>query len=115
MGIDFENSKAHWSYSGFDDFLYKLAKLDGIDNLYETEYKNKNGKKIISILRPLYLVRTQHKFSPLELKIIFPRFEALMIKMLKEYGSEDYNVFNGYELMDTMLACIKNNQPLNLY
>lgn len=111
MGLDFNNSEAHWSYGGFAIFRKKLAEKDGIDVWELKEWGGKEECPDIP-MKDFYIHSDcDGELTPQQLEIIVPRFRELLDKLRAE-DKEDYDVINGYELLRTMEECIKNDESL---
>ena len=113
MGLDFRNSDASWGYFGFRRFRERLAELDGydLDELYMCYDKGYYPK---TTMLPFYIhPDNEGKMGIRELKKLYPRFCELMNKMKEKSDTpDDYDVENGFKLLDTIKHCINDKEPL---
>jgi hypothetical protein len=110
MGLDFHNSDAHWSYSGFARFRERLAKHEGFDL---DEMQGFNGlrpwSEITTALKPLL----DHsdgdgELTPEECAQVAPRLR----EVLAGWEQDDYDTHSGRLLADGMEWCAANGEPL---
>ena len=113
MGLDFNHSEAHWSYSGFMRFRERLARLDGYDlrQMWEDE---ENGVDYTDL--PMYDFYFNSdcdgELTPEQMERMLPRFRELIKMMEDEDIEDDWDVEAATMLADDMQDCIDENEPL---
>lgn len=114
MGLDFAQSEAHWSYSGFNRFRRRLAKADGydLDEMWELEDSGKKSFKDLPMHDFYFHSDCDGKLTAKQMRTILPRFRELL-KILEAEGQEDdYDVWAGNILADDMENCILDGEYL---
>jgi len=115
MGLDFNHSDAHWSYSGFNDFRRHLAKDIGIDLDKMIGF---NGDRSWSGIKDPLCLLLNHSdcdghLTPNQCKKIAPRLREVISKWEDSIMSnEGYDKKNALLLAKGMEWCGKNNVPL---
>lgn len=109
MGLDFAQSEAHWSYSGFNRFRRRLAKADGydLDEMWELEDSGKKSFKDLPMHDFYFHSDCDGKLTVEQMRVILPRFRELL-KMIED----DYDVWEGNILADDMENCILDGEEL---
>lgn len=107
MGLDFNHSEAHWSYSGFNRFRRRLAKLDGYD-LEKLWSDEDNGIDHTDL--PMYDFYFHSdcdgNLTPEQMKRMLPRFRELIQMMEDENIEDDWDVESATMLANDMEDCI---------
>ena len=113
MGLDFNHSEAHWSYSGFMRFRERLARLDGYDlrQMWEDEG---NGVDYTDL--PMYDFYFHSdcdgELTPEQMEKMLPRFRELIKMMEDENIEDDWDVEAAKMLVDDMQDCVDENEPM---
>lgn len=127
MGLNFKNSKAQWSYSGFNRFREKVARGIGIDlrNMIGFAPFNLSGKELDiweaqagswkDIKSPLkYFLNhsdCEGQISAKRCGLIYPILNKIVLS-LEDSIENEHDKSSGKELVKTMKDCAKNNKPL---
>jgi len=119
MGLSFKQSKANWSYSGFNNFRERLAREIGI-NLSEmtgfSDRKYPDPKRgyipwhnVTDAIRP-FLNHSDcgDELSPEECAQVAPRLRELVA----HWGFENYDRINALILAADMEKCAARNEAL---
>lgn len=110
MGLDFQGSDAHWSYSGFNRFRGRLQSFYGALNWNEldTIEKARAALPTCPILPLLAHSDCDGELSPEECGQVSPVLRALVAF----WPEDDYDRNQAEELCDGMDECVKENTPL---
>lgn len=114
MGLDFRQSNAHWSYSGFNRFRERLAKAEGYNlrKMWELEDSGKKSFKDLPMHDFYFHSDCDGVLTVRQLKVILPRFRELLEILDSEGIEDDYDVWSGKILADDMEQCIINREKL---
>lgn len=113
MGLDFNHSDAHWSYSGFNEFREELCKSIGIDwnNMDGIGGKNISWATVNDAIKPLLNHSDcDGELTVAEMKQVSPRLREIVRNWPDDYDKEQALI-----LCDDMDNCIKHNQILEFY
>ena len=110
MGLDFNNSDARWSYSGFNRFRRRLAEHEGF-NL--DQMQGFNGKRdwdeITTDLKPLLNHSDcDGELTPEECKQVGPRLYGIAMT----WPEDDYDRRSALVLAEDMAKCVINDTSL---
>jgi hypothetical protein len=120
MGLDFDKSDAHWSYSGFHRFRRKLAAtigitLDAMEGFEDPDWLNPGGRRGYSwdkindpIVPLLYHSDCDGELLPSECASIAPRLRELV----SFWDDDDYDKQQAILLADSMDECVLSGTPL---
>jgi hypothetical protein len=111
MGIDFAQSKAHWSYSGFNQFRGRLATQIGIDlNNMKGFGGHASWTEITDPIEPfLNHSDCDGQLSSDNCGKIGPR----IIELVKNWPQESYDRQEALVLAEDMIKCFKRNHCLD--
>jgi hypothetical protein len=110
MGLDFNLTKAHWSYSGFNNFRRRIASIIGIELDNMVGFGGKiSWDTIDDNIKPLLSHSDcDGELSPEDCKIVEPRLRELV----KYWDDTDYDKIQALRLVSGMKASYTKNIPL---
>lgn len=111
MGLDFVQSEAHWSYSGFMSFRERLANAIGISLMSMQGF----GTPLIpwdtindDIVPLLNHSDCDGVLTPNECHTIAVR----LAELIKDWDNGDYDKIQAQHLINGMNKCYENDEPL---
>jgi len=110
VGLDFNNSNAHWSCYGFNRFRARLANEIGIDldNMAGFGGSELPWNQVKDDIKPLLNHSDCDGYlSVAEMKLVYPRLIELVSKW-----SDNYDKEHALILAKDMEICVKKNVPL---
>ena len=110
MGLYFSHGNARWSYSGFNSFRERLAKIAGFDL---REMRGFNGHKRWDKIKDPIKDLLNHsdcddELTPEQCRVIAPR----LTEMIKYWDDDDYDKQEASELIRGMEEAISKNESL---
>lgn len=111
MGLDFEGSKAHWSYGNFKRFRCRLALEIGIDLDQMAGFAEKDGISWKDFTDPIIPLLNHSdcdgQLSPIECARIAPRLRQLIARW-----DDGYDKRQAILLAEGMESCTEAGKPL---
>jgi hypothetical protein len=110
MGLNFGNSSARWSYSGFSSFRNKLADSIGINLSHMRGFGGKEHWEIVfdDIVPLLNHSDCEGELSPEDCKRVAPRLREIV----SSWPDLDYDKTQALMLAQSMENCASTNNPL---
>lgn len=110
MGLDFNNSDAHWAYSGFMRFRSRLAEHEGFSLADMQGFDgSRPWDEITTAIKPLLdHSDCDGELTPEECAQVAPRLREI----LATWNPDEYDTKSGYELADGMDDCARNGESL---
>ena len=117
MGLNFRNSKAQWSYSGFNDFRSRVWTICGFpDNLRNIYYGRTSVSLDVAKDHALYDLfhhsDCDGELTAAQLNRMLPELKRVYGVMVEENRCMDHDVSALGELLITVEQCIHENKPL---
>jgi hypothetical protein len=110
MGLDFNNSDAHWSYTGFGRFRERLAEHEGFDLDQMAGFGGeRDWSTVATDLKPLlHHSDCDGELTPEECALVGPRLYGIAMT----WPEDDRDRRNALLLAESMVECAESGESL---